>query len=119
MDVYVEKPKCTGCNHCRDVCPVGVFEIKDRRKIDEVNTDHAPDEFKWTGKSDPAVVAKWSNVQDGHNHFADVEKDGSGGISVAVNGSACILCQACLIECEGECIVITDDTGTVYRSIYK
>ncbi|MEM3791133.1 MAG: 4Fe-4S dicluster domain-containing protein [Candidatus Micrarchaeaceae archaeon] len=118
MDVWVEKPKCTGCQHCKDVCPVAVFELVDRNGPD-VNKDHAPENVQWKGQSDPQVVAKWANVQDGHRHFAQTNDGTSGGISVAVNGSACILCQACLIECEGECIVITDDAGNVYRSIYK
>ncbi len=48
MDVYVDKPKCTGCSHCFDVCPVAVFEMKDRASPD-VNNDHAPDEAKWKG----------------------------------------------------------------------
>ncbi|MGC8538578.1 MAG: 4Fe-4S dicluster domain-containing protein [Candidatus Micrarchaeia archaeon] len=118
MDVYVDKPKCTGCQHCKDVCPVAVFEMKNRDAPD-VNSDHAPANEQWKGQSDPSVVAKWSNVQDGHRHFANDNDGTSGGISVAVNGSACILCQACLIECEGECITITDDSGNTYHSIYK
>jgi len=124
MEVYVEKEKCTGCQHCKDVCPVAVFEMRSRGTPDNpnagnANADKAPPEHQWTGKSDPAVVAKWKDVQDGHRHFA-VDNDGtSGGLSVAVNGEACILCQACLVECEGECIVIKDDSGNVYRSIYK
>ncbi|MEM0074327.1 MAG: 4Fe-4S dicluster domain-containing protein [Candidatus Micrarchaeaceae archaeon] len=123
MQVYVEKEHCTGCQHCKDVCPVAVFEMKPR-KINgainpDVNTDKAPPEHQWTGKVDQASYNKWINVQDGHRHFADDNDGTSGGISVAVNGEACILCQACLIECEGEDIVITDDSGNVYRAIYK
>jgi NAD-dependent dihydropyrimidine dehydrogenase PreA subunit len=118
MQVYVEKPKCTGCAHCFDVCPVAVFQMKDRTSPD-ANADVAPDNDKWTGKSEDAVVAKWSSVQDGHNHFHEKFEGGSGGISVATQGPSCILCQACLVECEGECIVITDDTNNVYHSIYK
>ncbi len=110
MDVYVDKPKCTGCEHCKDVCPVAVFEIVDTNSP-KVNGDSAPEEKKWKGQHDPVVVAKFGQVSDGHTHFKD--------ISVAVNGSACILCQACLIECEGECITITDDNKTVYQSVYK
>ena len=117
MQVYVEKPKCTGCAHCFDVCPVAVFEMHDRDG-DKVNADVAPEAAKWKGTSDPAVSAKWKDVQDGHKHFAP-KFEGSGGLSVAVNGPSCILCQACLVECEGECIVITDDTNNVYHSIYK
>ncbi|MGC9156643.1 MAG: 4Fe-4S dicluster domain-containing protein [Candidatus Micrarchaeia archaeon] len=123
MQVYVEKEYCTGCQHCKDVCPVAVFEMKSRMVGDkpnpEVNTDKAPPEHQWTGKVDKATYDKWANVQDGHRHFANDNDGTSGGISVAVNGEACILCQACLVECEGECIVITDDSGNVYKSIYK
>ncbi len=118
MQVYVEKPKCTGCHHCFDVCPVAVFEMKDRASPD-VNSDVAPAEEQWKGQTLPDVKAKWENVQDGHKHFAQASDGTSGGISVAVQGPACILCQACLVECEGECIVITDDTNNVYKSIYK
>jgi NAD-dependent dihydropyrimidine dehydrogenase PreA subunit len=92
--------------------------MKDRDSPD-VNNDHAPEADKWKGTPDADILAKWKDVNDGHKHFADKHDGSSGGISVGVNGSACILCQACLIECEGECIVITDDAGTVYRSIYK
>lgn len=124
MDVYVDKTKCTGCQHCKDVCPVNVFEMRSRGTPDNpdagnANADTAPDESKWKGKSDQSVYDKWANVNDGHRHFA-TENDGkSGGLSVAINGKDCILCQACLIECEGECIHITDTTGTKYVSIYK
>ncbi|MCL5100686.1 MAG: ferredoxin [Candidatus Marsarchaeota archaeon] len=118
MQVYVDKPKCTGCAHCFDVCPVAVFEMKDRAAAD-VNNDVAPEDAKWKGTNDPAVISKWKDVQDGHHHFAEKFENGSGGISVGVNGPSCILCQACLVECEGECIVITDDSNNVYKSIYK
>jgi len=118
MKVWVDKPKCTGCQHCKDVCPVAVFELRHRSKLDEANADVAPENEKWRGVGDPAMLAKWKDVQDGHRHFADDNDGTSGGISVAVNGSACILCQACLIQCEGECIHIIDDTNTEYRSIY-
>ncbi len=118
MQAYVEKPKCTGCAHCFDVCPVAVFQMKDRGSP-EANADVAPENDRWKGTSEPAVVSKWSSVQDGHKHFAEKYEGNSGGISVAVAGPACILCQACLIECEGECIVITDDSNNVYKSIYK
>ncbi|MCL5262385.1 MAG: 4Fe-4S dicluster domain-containing protein [Candidatus Marsarchaeota archaeon] len=118
MKVWVDKPLCTGCQHCKDVCPVAVFEMKSRKDMAAANSDVAPEEQKWKGTSDPAVVQKWKDVQDGHKHFADENDGTSGGISVAVNGEACILCQACLIQCEGECIHIVDDTGTEYKSIY-
>jgi NAD-dependent dihydropyrimidine dehydrogenase PreA subunit len=110
MDVYVDKPKCTGCQHCKDVCPVGVFEMKDINAPD-VNSDSAPEDKKWKGVEDQTIFAKFSNANDGHTHYKEK--------SVAVNGSACILCQACLIECEGECITIIDDNSTKYQSIYK
>ena len=124
MDVYIDKPKCTGCHHCFDVCPVAVFEMRgrgtpDNPDADGANKDNAPENMKWKGTPDSSVKQKWENVKDGHNHFAEKSDGKSGGISVGVNGSACILCQACLIECEGECIHITDDTGTKYQSIYK
>ena len=124
MDVYVNKPRCTGCQHCKDVCPVAVFEMKGRGTPDNpdaegANGDSAPQEAKWTGEIDQGDFAKWSKVQDGHKHFAKDNDGTSGGLSVATNGASCILCQACLIQCEGECIHITDDTGTKYVSIYK
>jgi Fe-S-cluster-containing hydrogenase component 2 len=124
VDVFVEKERCTGCQHCKDVCPVAVFEMKSRGTPDNpnaggANSDTAPPEHQWKGQTLPEIVQKWANVQDGHRHFAPENDGTSGGISVATAGSACILCQACLIECEGECIVITDDSNNVYRSIYK
>ncbi|MCL5412365.1 MAG: hypothetical protein M1474_01855, partial [Candidatus Marsarchaeota archaeon] len=81
--------------------------------------DVAPPEQQWKGASDPAVKAKWEGVSDGHRHFQDKYEERSGGLSVAVNGEACILCQACLVECEGECITIVDDNSQQYQSIYK
>ncbi len=124
MDVFVEKEKCTGCQHCKDVCPVAVFEMKgrgtpDNPNADSANSDTAPPEHQWKGQTLPEIVQKWSGVQDGHKHFAQENDGTSGGLSVGVSGSACILCQACLIECEGECIIITDDSKNVYKSIYK
>lgn len=119
MDVFVNKAKCTGCQHCKDVCPVAVFEMKSRKDSAGANADTAPEGMKWTGAVDPEVQKKWADAKDGHKHFADENDGTSGGLSVAVQGSACILCQACLIECEGECIHITDDSGVRYDSIYK
>jgi hypothetical protein len=29
------------------------------------------------------------------------------------------VCEACLFECEGECILITDDENHVHRSTFK
>ena len=77
MQAYVEKPKCTGCAHCFDVCPVAVFQMKDRESPD-VNSDVAPEDQKWKGSHIPEVTAKWSNVQDGHHHFAEKYEGGSG-----------------------------------------
>ena len=119
MDVYVDKPKCTGCQHCKDVCPVAVFEMRSRKDVAASNADNATQEMKWDGKPHEDIHAKWANVNDGHKHYADENDGTSGGLSVGVNGSACILCQACLIECEGECIHIIDDSGNKYQSIYK
>lgn len=119
MDVWIDKPKCTGCQHCKDVCPVAVFELRPRNDPVASNADTAPEEMKWKGVSEPGVLSKFKDLQDGHRHFAETNDGTSGGISVGVNGPACILCQACLIECEGECIHILDDNGTKYQSIYK
>jgi membrane-bound hydrogenase subunit ehbK len=119
MKVYVNKPLCTGCQHCKDVCPVAVFELRDRSDAANVNADGAPAVMEWKQVSDKDMLAKWKEVQDGHNHFAEKNDGTSGGISVGVNGEACILCQACLIQCEGECIHIIDDSGTEYKSIYS
>lgn len=30
---YVDKAKCTGCGTCKDVCPVDVFDIKDKKSV--------------------------------------------------------------------------------------
>lgn len=30
---YVDKEKCTGCGTCRDVCPVNVFEIENKKSV--------------------------------------------------------------------------------------
>ena len=119
MDVYVNKPHCTGCSHCFDVCPVAVFEMRDIDKDPTgqaqppfINADTAPADKQWKGVNDPKFYDKWNNnVQKCHDHYKKK--------SVAINGSACILCQACLIECEGECITIVDDQGQTYQSIYK
>jgi NAD-dependent dihydropyrimidine dehydrogenase PreA subunit len=39
--------------------------------------------------------------------------------SAVINGPECIMCEACLFECEGECITIVDDEGKVHQSTYK
>ncbi|MCL5430485.1 MAG: hypothetical protein M1504_03340 [Candidatus Marsarchaeota archaeon] len=115
MDVNVNKPHCTGCSHCFDVCPVAVFEMREIAKDPDgskgyINADNTPEDKKWKGVEDKTYYDKWHD-QTCHEHYTKK--------SVAINGSACILCQACLIECEGECITITDDQGQVYQSIYK
>lgn len=110
MKVWVDKPKCTGCSHCFDVCPVAVFVMTPKESPD-VNKDVAPPEEQYKGIEDPEIHAKYANAQDGHTHYKEK--------SVGVNGEACILCQACLIECEGECIHIVDDNAQAYQSIYK
>ena len=81
VDVKVQTEKCTGCRHCFDVfdvCPVSVFVMHPRAEFPQL-----VDDFE--------VAAKFQ--------FRE-EK------SVAENGSACILCNACLYECEGSCITI-------------
>ena len=41
MDVFVNKVKCTGCQHCKDVCPVAVFEMKSRKdSAEQTPTQH-------------------------------------------------------------------------------
>ncbi|MGC2288256.1 MAG: 4Fe-4S dicluster domain-containing protein [Thermoplasmata archaeon] len=89
--VDVQHAKCTGCTHCRDVCPVNVFEMQARDRFEGVIDD--------TG-----VAAKFQ---------FRAEK------SRVINGPDCIMCEACLFECEGECITIVDDEGTVHQSTYK
>ena len=90
VSVDVQHTKCTGCTHCRDVCPVTVFEMQPRDKFQVVD--------------DPAVAAKFQ---------FRAEK------SAVINGPDCIMCEACLAECEGECITIVDDEGKVHQSTYK
>ncbi|MFZ0890911.1 MAG: 4Fe-4S dicluster domain-containing protein [Thermoplasmata archaeon] len=89
--VDVELERCTGCSHCKDVCPVAVFDLQPR--------DRFPDLI-----DDAAVAAKFQF---------------RGEKSIALNGPECIVCEACLFECEGECILITDDEGHVHQSTYK
>ena len=91
VTVDIALPKCTGCAHCRDVCPVNVFELRPSSSFPD-NVD------------DPEVGAKFQF---------------RGEKSVAVNGPECIVCEACLFECEGECITIVDDENNVHHSTYK
>lgn len=37
-NVTVDEDKCVGCGECVDVCPVGVYEMHDK-KSDPVNAD--------------------------------------------------------------------------------
>ena len=91
VTVDVELSKCTGCAHCRDVCPVNVFEMQPRERFPGV-------------VDDPSVGAKFQ---------FRAEK------SAVINGPDCIMCEACLFECEGECITIVDDEGKTHPSTYK
>jgi NAD-dependent dihydropyrimidine dehydrogenase PreA subunit len=91
VTVDVELSKCTGCAHCRDVCPVNVFEMQPRERFPGV-------------VDDPAVGAKFQFRTDK---------------SAVINGPDCIMCEACLFECEGECITIVDDEGKTHPSTYK
>jgi len=91
VTVEVAHEKCTGCTHCRDVCPVTVFEMQPRENWPNV-------------VDDPAVAAKFQFRAER---------------SAVIHGPDCIMCEACLFECEGECITIVDDEGTVHHSTYK
>jgi NAD-dependent dihydropyrimidine dehydrogenase PreA subunit len=91
VTVEVAHAKCTGCTHCRDVCPVNVFRMDPR--------DQYPDVV-----DDPSVAAKFQF---------------RGEKSTVIAGADCIMCEACLFECEGECITIVDDEGSVHQSTYK
>lgn len=91
VQVDIDEAKCTGCSHCKDVCPVNVFDLVPR--------DQMPDVV-----DDPEVVAKFQM---------------RGEKSLAIHGPECIVCEACLFECEGECILIVDDENHVHKSTYK
>jgi formate hydrogenlyase subunit 6/NADH:ubiquinone oxidoreductase subunit I len=91
VQVDIDIAKCTGCSHCRDVCPTNVFELRPREEVPDV-------------VDDTVVAAKFQF---------------RGEKSLAVHGPECIVCEACLFECEGECILITDDEQHVHRSTYK
>jgi NAD-dependent dihydropyrimidine dehydrogenase PreA subunit len=91
--VEIDLAKCTGDAHCRDVCPVNVFELRPRSNPEFASV-----------VDDPAVGAKFKF---------------RGEKAVVVNGGDCIVCEACLFECEGECITIKDDEGHVKHSTYK
>jgi NAD-dependent dihydropyrimidine dehydrogenase PreA subunit len=91
VQVDIDIAKCTGCSHFKDVCPVAVFELRPRGEVPDV-------------VDDIAVGAKFQF---------------RGEKSFAVHGPECIVCEACLFECEGECILITDDESHVHFSVYK
>ena len=91
VQVDIDIAKCTGCSHCRDVCPTNVFELRPRAEVPDV-------------VDDPAVAAKFQF---------------RGEKSLAIHGPECIVCEACLFECEGECILITDEEHHVHRSTSK
>ena len=123
MDVYVDKPRCTGCQHCKDVCPVACLrdEGHGRQATRRRRRNGTLRRTRPSGResSRQSIQTSGPTSRTGTS-TSPTDNDGtSGGISVAVNGASCILCQACLIECEGECIHITDDSGTKYSSVYK
>jgi NAD-dependent dihydropyrimidine dehydrogenase PreA subunit len=91
VQVDIDIAKCTGCSHCKDVCPVNVFDLRPRDQVPDV-------------VDDASVGAKFQF---------------RGEKSLAINGPECIVCEACLFECEGECILITDDEQHVHYSVYK
>ncbi|MCI4372307.1 MAG: 4Fe-4S dicluster domain-containing protein [Thermoplasmata archaeon] len=91
VQVDIDLAKCTGCSHCKDVCPVNVFDLKPRDQVPDV-------------VDDPTVGAKFQF---------------RGEKSLAVNGPECIVCEACLFSCEGECILITDDENHVHFSVFE
>jgi len=33
VKIVVDNAKCTGCGTCADTCPVGVFEVKDKKSV--------------------------------------------------------------------------------------
>ena len=39
VSVDVQHTKCTGCSHCRDVCPVTVFEMQPRAGFGDIVDD--------------------------------------------------------------------------------
>jgi len=91
VQVDIDIARCTGCSHCKDVCPVNVFDLRPRAEVPDVIDN-------------PEVAAKFQF---------------RGEKSLAIHGPECIVCEACLFECEGECILITDDENHVHRSTSK
>jgi NAD-dependent dihydropyrimidine dehydrogenase PreA subunit len=33
VKIVVDSKKCTGCSSCVDTCPVGVYEVKDKKSV--------------------------------------------------------------------------------------
>ena len=33
VKIVVDNAKCTGCGTCSETCPVGVYEIKDKKSV--------------------------------------------------------------------------------------
>ncbi len=83
--------KCTGSTYCRNACPVNVFEMRARDRFE--------------GATDEALVVTKFQIR--------AEQ------SWVINGPDCIMCDAYLFECKGECITIVDDEGAVHQSTYK
>jgi NAD-dependent dihydropyrimidine dehydrogenase PreA subunit len=91
VQVDIDISRCTGCSHCKDVCPVNVFELRPRAEVpDVVDSAEVAAKFQFRGEK-----------------------------SLAIHGPECIVCEACLFECEGECILITDEEQHVHRSTSK
>jgi len=41
VEIDINPRECNGCGTCADVCPVGVFEMKDDKSV-AVNVDECP-----------------------------------------------------------------------------
>ena len=41
VEITIDSEKCTGCGSCVDICPVGVYELKEEsdKKAKPVNVD--------------------------------------------------------------------------------
>jgi len=91
VQVDIDIARCTVCSHCKDVCPVNVFDLRPRAEVPDV-------------VDNPEVAAKFQF---------------RGEKSLAIHGPECIVCEACLFECEGECILITAAENHVHRPTSK
>jgi len=57
VQVDIDVAKCTGCAHCRDVCPVNVFELRPRDQFPDVTDDAAvAAKFQFRGEKSIAVT---------------------------------------------------------------